>query len=407
MPRTHPKPVASLRLMVVLGALGAFAPLAVDMYLPGWPDIQRTLDTSASAVQLTLTAFLLGIAAGQLVAGPLSDRFGRRLPLLTGVAGFVVASVLCALSPSIAVLIVFRFVQGFAGGAGISVGRAIVRDLGSGEEAARNFSMLILINNIGPIIAPVAGGQLLRVTDWRGIFLVLAGSALVLFVVAFRVVPESLAVGSRTVGGLGAMSAALHEVGRDRVFLGYAVSSGLIFSALLAYIAGSSFVLQDIYGLSPQAYSLFFAANGLGLVLATHVNRRLIGRVSPRTLMVAGMLMTTAGAVILGVVVAVPDAPVGAILPAFLLIVTSIGLVQPNATTLAMEPHPEVAGSASALLGLLQSVGGAICAPLVGIAGTGTAVPLAIVVAALVAGAWAALLLLTRGPQPVPVASAV
>ena len=203
---------------------------------------------------------------------------------------------------------------------------------------------------------------------------------------AFRVVPESLAVGARTVGGLGAMGAALREVARDRVFLGYAISSGLVFSALLAYIAGSSFVLQDIYGLSPQAFSLFFAANGLGLVLATHVNGRLIGRVSPHALMLAGMVMTTAGATVLAVVVAMKDAPVVAILPAFLLIVTSIGLVQPNATTLAMEGHPRVAGSASALLGLLQSLGGAVVAPLVGIAGTATAVPLAIVVAALVAG---------------------
>jgi DHA1 family bicyclomycin/chloramphenicol resistance-like MFS transporter len=395
---TRGQHVATTRLMVVLGCLGAFAPLAVDMYLPGWPDIQRTLETSASAVQLTLTAFLLGISLGQLVAGPLSDRLGRRLPLLAGVATFVLASVACALAPSIAALVVLRFVQGFAGGAGIAVGRAIVRDLGDGDDAARNFSLLILVNNIGPIVAPIAGGQLLHVTDWRGIFVVLAGAALVLLVVSFRVVPETRPAGARTAGGLGAMGAALREVGRDRVFLGYALSSGLVFSALLAYIAGSSFVLQDLYGLSPQAFSAFFAANGLGLVAATYVNGRLIGRVTPHTLLLVGMGMTALGAAVLVVNVVVPDLPVGAILPAFLLIVTSIGLVQPNATTLAMAGHPRVAGSASALLGLLQSIGGAIVAPLVGIAGTGTAVPLAIVVATLVAGGWLALLL-TRAPR--------
>ena len=285
--------------MVLLGCLGAFVPLAVDMYLPGWPDVQRTLDTSASAVQLTLTTFLLGLAAGQLVAGPLSDRVGRRLPLLTGIAGFVVASVACALAPTIGALIVLRFVQGFAGGAGISVSRAIVRDLGDGELAARNFSLLILVNNLGPIVAPVVGGQLLHVTDWRGIFVVLAGAAAVLLAVAFRTVPETLKTGARTVGGLGAMGAALREVGRDRVFLGYAISSGFVFAALLAYIAGSSFVLQDIYGLSPQAFSLFFAANGLGLVAMTHVNGRLIGRLSPHALLLIGLGITTLGAAIL------------------------------------------------------------------------------------------------------------
>ena len=401
MTRTQAQPAVSTRLMVLLGCLGAFVPLAVDMYLPGWPDVQRTLDASASAVQLTLTTFLLGLAAGQLVAGPLSDRVGRRLPLLAGIGGFVVASVACALAPTIGALIVLRFVQGFAGGAGISVSRAIVRDLGDGELAARNFSLLILVNNLGPIVAPVAGGQLLHVTDWRGIFVVLAGAAVVLLAVAYRVVPETLTAGARSAGGLGAMGAALREVGRDRVFLGYAISSGLVFAALLAYIAGSSFVLQDIYGLSPQAFSLFFAANGLGLVAMTHVNSRLIGRLSPHALLLIGLGVTTLGAATLAVAVAASTSVV-AILPGFFLIVTSLGFVQPNATALAMEGHPRVAGSASALLGLLQSVGGAVVAPVVGIAGTATAVPLAIVVGLLVAGAWVALLL-TRAPRRIPV----
>jgi DHA1 family bicyclomycin/chloramphenicol resistance-like MFS transporter len=401
MDRDEARPAATLRLVVILGCLGAFAPLAVDMYLPGWPDIQRTLESSASAVQLTLTSFLLGIAAGQLVAGPLSDRFGRRTPLIAGVAGFVVASALCAAAPSIAVLVGLRFVQGFAGGAGIAVGRAVVRDLGSGDAAARNFSLLILINNIGPIIAPVVGGQLLHFTDWRGIFVVLAGSALVLLVVVARSIPETLAFAGRATGGLGEMGAALREVGSDRAFLGYALSSGLTFSAMLAYIAGSSFVLQDIYGLSPQAFGAFFALNGLGLVLVTHVNGRLIGRFTPHTLLLAGMIVSTVGAATLGIAVATGDAPLGAILPAFFLLVASLGLVQPNSTTLAMAPHPHVAGSASALLGVLQSSGGALVAPLVGIAGTTSAVPLAIVIAALTAGAWAALTL-TRAPRPAP-----
>jgi DHA1 family bicyclomycin/chloramphenicol resistance-like MFS transporter len=402
MQRDELHPAATVRLVVVLGCLAAFAPLAVDMYLPAWPDIQDTLGTSASAVQLTLTSFLLGISGGQLVSGPLSDRFGRRTPLLLGVGGFVLASVACAAAPSIGVLVVLRFVQGFAGGAGIAVGRAVIRDLGSGDDAARNFSLLILINNLGPIVAPVAGGQLLRVTDWRGTFLVLAGVAAVLLVTAWRTIPETLAFASRSTGGLGAMGAALREVGSDRAFLGYALSSGLTFSALLAYLSGSSFVLQDIYGLSPQEFSLFFALNGVGLVAVTHVNSRLVGRVRPRTLLLAGIVMCTVGAVNLAVVVAAGVEPVWAILPAFFLIVSSVGLVQPNSTTLAMAPHPHVAGSASALLGVLQSSGGALVAPLVGVAGTDSAVPLAIIIATLVAGAWVALLL-TRAAHAAPV----
>jgi DHA1 family bicyclomycin/chloramphenicol resistance-like MFS transporter len=336
------------------------------------------------------------------MAGPLSDRFGRRVPLLAGLLAFVAASALCAAAPSIALLVVLRFAQGVAGGAGIAVARAVVQDLGTGDDVARNFSLLILINNIGPIIAPVAGGQLLHVTDWRGIFVVLAAMALVLAVVAWRAVPESLAHGARATGGPRAMAAALREVGTDRAFLGYAMSSGLIFSGLLAYIAASSFVLQDIYGFSPQAYSGFFALNGLGIVAVTFVNGRLIGRFSPHRLLLAGMVMSTAGAATLGVAVATGDPPLGAVLPAFFLIVAALGLVQPNATTLAMAPHPHVAGSASALLGVVQSAGGALVAPLVGIAGTGSAVPLAIVVVVLTAGAWLALLL-TRAPRPAPV----
>jgi DHA1 family bicyclomycin/chloramphenicol resistance-like MFS transporter len=406
MVRDEARPAATLRLVVVLGCVGAFAPLAVDMYLPGWPEIQDTLGASASAVQLTLTSFLLGLAAGQLMAGPLSDRFGRRVPLLAGLVAFVGASVLCAASPSIALLVLARFAQGCAGGAGIAVARAVVRDLGSREEVARNFSLLILINNIGPIVAPVAGGQLLHVTDWRGVFVALGLLALVLAAVAWRVVPESLAHGARATGGLAEMGATLREVGTDRAFLGYALSSGLTFGSLTAYLAASSFVLQDMYGFSPQAYGAFFAINGVGIVVVTYLNGRLLGRFTSHTLLLAGMVMSAAGAATLGIAVGTGDPPLAALLPAFFLIVASLGLVQPNGTTLAMEPHPRVAGSASALLGLVQSVGGAAVAPLVGVAGTQSAVPLAVIVGALTLAAWLALLL-TRGPRAVEAPSVV
>jgi len=371
-----------VRLLLILGALSAFAPLSIDMYLPALPALGRGFGVSAAQVQLTLSACLLGLALGQLVAGPLSDALGRRRPLLVGVAAYTVASLLCVLAPSVGALVAVRFVQGLAGAAGIVIARAVVRDRYAGVAAARYFSLLMLVNGLAPILAPIIGGQLLRVTSWRGVFVVLAAIGALLLLATASGLDETLAPADRHTGGLPATLATFRRLLADRFFVGYALSSGLSFAAMFAYIAGSPFVLQDIYGLSPQLFSLVFGVNALGIMAASQINGRLVDRVPLPRLLAVGLAMTALGGI---AVLAAVLGHVGLIgvTPALCVVVSSQGIVLPNATSLALSGHPRTAGSASALLGVLQYVIGAAAAPLVGVGGTATALPMAVVIAAL------------------------
>jgi MFS transporter, DHA1 family, multidrug resistance protein len=388
--------------VLVLGALSAFGPLSIDMYLPGLPSLGRSLAAPAWAVQLTLTACLAGLALGQVLTGPLSDRFGRRLPLLAGIAAYAVASLLCAVAPSIEVLVVLRFGQGVAGAAGIVIARAVVRDMHSGAAAARFFSLLMLVNGLAPILAPVLGGQLLQVASWRGVFLVLAAIGVLLLAATAAALPETLAPERRHGGGVG-VGGTLRTFARllgDRGFLGHALACGLAFGAMFAYIAGSPFVIQDIYGASPQLYSVMFAVNALGIVLASQLNRALLRRAEPKAILRAALGAQAAAGVGLLAVVA-GGGGVRAIVPLLFVVVASLGLVFPNATALALSDHPRVAGSASGLLGVMQFIVGAATAPLVGVAGTGTALPMALTIAALaVGGVLAATTLAGAAPRP-------
>jgi DHA1 family bicyclomycin/chloramphenicol resistance-like MFS transporter len=380
------------RFVVILGALSAFGPLSIDMYLPGLPELTDDLGTGAAQVQLTISACLLGLAFGQLVAGPLSDARGRRGPLLVGLAGYSVASLLCAVAPNVGALVTFRMLQGFAGAAGIVIARAIVRDLHSGVAAARFFSTLMLVHGLAPILAPVAGGQILRVTDWRGVFVVLAAIGGTLLLAAGAGLPETLPAERRQTGGVGGTLTTFGRLMRDRAFVGRALTLGLGSAGMLSYIAGSPFVLQKIYGVSPQVFSACFGLNALGLMIAGQVNRRLVGRVPPPRLLQDGLMASAAGGLALLAVV-VLDGGLAMVLAALFLMVASLGFVFPNATALALSAHPEAAGSASALLGVVQFTTGAAVAPLVGIAGEATAVPMALVIAA---SAAAALLIFIR-----------
>ncbi|HEV7680171.1 MAG TPA: Bcr/CflA family multidrug efflux MFS transporter [Candidatus Dormibacteraeota bacterium] len=390
-----------LSFFLVIGALTAFAPLSIDMYLPALPSIASDFHTGPSAVQLTLTAFVAGIALGQLLAGPVSDAIGRRRPLFVGIAGYTVASLLCAVAPNVFALTGLRFIQGLTGAAGVVIARAIVRDLYSGIAAARYFSLLMLITGLAPILAPTFGGQLLRATSWRGVFLVLALVGAAIGVVTAVRLHETLPPERRRPGGLRDTGRAFGELFSDRVFVGYAVSGSLAFSTIFTYISGSSFVLQGIYGMSPQTFALAFGLNACGLVGATQINRRLAGSVPIKTLLVAGLvlmaaaslaLLVTAGAHLLGLA--------GILVPLFL-VMTGLGFVIPNSTALALSRHPRAAGTASALLGAMQMGSGAVVAPLVGIAGSGTALPMAVVMAALGLTAVVSLVVLTR-PARVP-----
>lgn len=383
---TSPAPPRALRLLIVLGALSAFGPLSLDMYLPALPALARDFAVPDAAVQLSLTSCLIGLAVGQLIAGPLSDRWGRRVPLLVGLAGYLVASVLCAVAPNVGALTGLRAVQGIAGAAGIVISRAIVRDLYEGTAAARFFSLLMLVNGLAPILAPVVGGQLLRFTSWRGVFLVLAVIGAVLLAATVLVVGETLPSARRRRGGLGQTVRSFGVLLRDPGFLRPALAGGFAFAAMFAYISASSFVLQKTYGLDPQQFSIAFAVNALGIVLLGQGNARLLRGRSPSALLRAGLALCAAGggALLLSVLA---DLGVAAVLVSLFALVSSIGLIMPNSTALSMSGHPEMAGTASALLGLLQYALGGLAAPLTGLGGNGAALPMALAIAASAAGA--------------------
>ena len=387
------------QLVFILGALTAFGPLSIDMYLPALPSLSRDFGTGASQVQLTLSACLLGLALGQTIAGPISDALGRRRPLLVGLSAYALASLLCVVAPSVWALVVLRFVQGCAGAAGIVIARAIVRDLHSGEALARFFSLLMLVNGLAPILAPLFGGLLLRFTSWRGVFIVLAVIGALLLLAAATGLRETLPPDHRQSGGVRTTITTFGRLLSDGSFVGFALSCGLAFAGMFAYISGSPFVLQNIYGLTPQLFSVTFAVNASGLVVAGQFNGRLVGRVPPIRLLTAGLVGTATGGMALFAVVITGGIGLVGILPSLFVVVSSLGFVLPNATALALSNYPRTAGSASALLGVLQFAIGAAAAPLVGAFGARTALPMSVVIATLGVSALLVFVLLVRGPR--------
>ncbi|MEU4109448.1 multidrug effflux MFS transporter [Streptomyces sp. NPDC027717] len=375
----------------LLGALTATTPLAMDMYLPSLPEVTRTLHAPAATVQLTLTACLAGMALGQLVVGPMSDRWGRRRPLLTGLAVYLVATALCAFAPTVETLVAFRLAQGLAGAAGIVIARAVVRDLYDGVAMARFFSTLMLISGVAPIVAPLIGGQILRVTDWRGVFVVLTGIGAVLTALVWLRLPETLPPAERHRGGVKESLRTMRALLADLPFTGYLLTGGFAFAALFAYVSASPFVVQEVYGASPQTFSLLFGLNSVGLVTAGQINGKLlVGRVRLDRVLASGLavIVLAASALLLmatGVFGEVGLAPVAA---ALFVLMSAMGFTMPNTQALALLRTRHAAGSASALLGTTSFLIGAVASPLVGIAGEGTAVPMAVVqlAAALVAG---------------------
>ncbi len=366
--------------IVILGALSAFGPLSLDMYLPGLPSLTRELGTSASAGQLTITGCMLGLGLGQLVAGPVSDSLGRRRPLLIGLAGYIAASLACAAAPSIAVLVVVRLIQGMAGGVGVVIARAVVRDLCEGAVAARMFSLLMAITGVAPVFAPLVGGQALAVTSWRGVFVILAAIGVPLLLVAVFGLPETLPVARRHGGGLRPTLRTFGRLLRDRRFSPYAFAFSLSFTAMFAYIAGSSFVLENIYGLSPQAFSVVFAINSVGLITMSQVGGRLVGRVGATLLLQRGLVaVMVASLATLAVVVG--GLGLGWLLVSFFVLLSANGIVLPNGTAAALAEQEGALGAASALLGLGQFGFGALVAPLVGLGGSSNALPMAVVIA--------------------------
>ncbi|GAB2949739.1 multidrug effflux MFS transporter [Nonomuraea fastidiosa] len=366
-------------LLLILGALSAIGPLSIDMYLPALPAITSEMLSAPAQVQLTLTACLIGVSVGQVIAGPVSDVRGRRVPLLIGVAGFMAASLLCAFAPSVPALIAFRLMQGMLGGTALVIVRAIVRDLYDGAAIARIFATLMLVSGLAPILAPIAGAQLLAFTSWRGVFVALSIMGLVLLLAVLAGVRETLPAERRESGGLKHTLRTFWQLLRDRRFMGFALTGGLAFGAMFGYISGSPFVLQEVYGATPAQYSLIFGGNALALVAASQVGGRLAGRVPPVLLVSIGLGTSLTGAAVL-LAAALAGFGLPGIVAGLFIIMLGQGLTMPGTGALALGSQPaQVAGSASALMGVLQFALGAAAAPLVGLAGSATAVPMACV----------------------------
>jgi DHA1 family bicyclomycin/chloramphenicol resistance-like MFS transporter len=375
-----------LRMLLILGAMSFFGPLCIDLYLPALPAISRDLHSSESGVQASLTACLIGIAAGQILVGTISDRVGRRQPLLIGLCGFILASAGCAFAPNILALIVLRFLQGVAGSAGVVICRAVARDLYSGSTAARFYSMLMTVTALGPIVAPQIGAGVLHFGSWRLVFVAFVVSGAILLAVAFFLVPETLAPERRHTGNGWAILRGMREVGSNKGFLISASGAALATGAIFAYISGSSFVLEEQHGLSPSQYGLVFGLNAVGLLSFSQIGARIVGRFGPARLLSIGLGGFTIAAGGLLVFVITGWFGLAGILVCLFLVMSSNGFVLPNATALAINDFPHAAGTASALLGVSTYMTGAIIAPLVGIGGgANTALSMAIIMASLAA----------------------
>ena len=376
-----------LRWIVILGSLAGLPPLAIDLYLPALPSLTHSLHASASTGQLTLTGFVAGLAAGQLVAGALSDAHGRRMPLLLGLVGYVASTALCAAAPDVWSLVVLRIISGATGGAGVVIGRAIVRDTCSGTAAARVFALMMLVTGSAPVIAPLIGGQLLVVTDWRGLFAALAALGALQLVVVAIVLHETLPPAQRHGGEVRLMLARFRRLLANSRFAADAGSLNLSFGAFFAYVSASSFLLEDVYHASPQLFSLIFALLAAVFVASAQAGGRLVERVGARALFANGLAVMAASSVGALVVLAT-GAGLGALIACLVFVNIANGLVWPNGTAVAMDEAGAMAGSASALLGVGQFGLGAVVAPLVGVAGSRAALPTGIVMGACGLGAW-------------------
>ncbi|OZC65815.1 Bcr/CflA family drug resistance efflux transporter [Rhodococcus sp. 06-470-2] len=358
-----------MRVILVLGALIALGPLTIDMYLPALPAIADDLNTPSSAVQLTLAGTLIGLALGQLVIGPLSDIVGRRLPLIVGTGVHILASVACIAAPNIAVLGGLRVVQGLGAAAAAVVAMAIVRDLFSGRAAATVLSRLMLVMGVAPVLAPSLGGAVLLVGSWRLVFAALAIMGVALMTLAIVSLRETLPPERRRASGVMPVLRTYRSLLRDAQFVVLVLVAALAMSSLFAYIAGSSFVLQEEFGLDEQQFAIVFAAGAISLIGASQLNVLLLGRFAPVQIVLAALSFAVlAGGVMAVLAIAEIGGMAGFVIPLWF-VLGAVGFVMPNAPALALSRHGEAAGGAAALLGAAQFGLGAIVAPIVGALG--------------------------------------
>ena len=369
----------NLRMILILGALSAFGPLAIDFYLPAFPAMAQAFATDEKHVQTTLAAYFLGLSIGQLAYGPIADRFGRRLPLLFGVGLFVIASLVCAFAPTLDALIAARFVQALGGCAGMVLSRAIVSDRCEPIDAAKVFSQLMLVMGLAPILAPMLGGLLVSVSRWQSIFLVLSLFSALCLVAVYLGLGESMPAHLPRQP----LSGALRQYGRllrDRAFVGHALTGGIAIAGMFAYIAGSPFVFIKLYGVPAEHYGWLFGINAAGFILVAQVNARLLARRGPAVLLGRAVWVYVAAALTLLLVATLRPAALWPLLVPLFVCIASLGCIAPNASACAMAGQGARAGSASALMGCMQFSVASGAAALVGVLHDGSAVPMALVI---------------------------
>ena len=365
-----------LWLMIFLGMMTAIAPLATDMYLPSLPIMQTELGITASLAQMTLTMTLFGMASGQIFMGPISDRYGRKLPLFAGMMVFLLANAGCFLAQDIKIFLFFRFLTGFAGASGIVIARSIARDVCEGSELTRFFAMLMMVNGLAPIIAPVLGGQLLLIASWRSVFamLIVVGGLLALATLIYQ---ETLPK-ARRFKGLADSFKKYPELLQNRYFLGHCLMQCFYFGAFFSYLAGSSFVFQNIYEVSPQTYSFIFGTIGIGLMLSGMVPERFAGKVADVKILKGALMVPLLSAVFMlaGFILA---APLWYTIIILFITIVPLSVMGTASFSLALSRQGKNAGSASALIGFFSMILGGCMMPVVGIAGDHTAIPMGII----------------------------
>jgi DHA1 family bicyclomycin/chloramphenicol resistance-like MFS transporter len=377
--------------------LTVFGPISMDLYLPVLPALTDDLGASTSAAQFTLTACLVGLAVGQLIAGPLSDRFGRRGPLLIGIVAYAAASALCAISPSIATLVLARLVQGLAGAVGIVIAQAAGRDVYEGGALIRYYGRLTVLGGLAAIVGPVIGGQLANFTDWRGTFGLLAVIGVLLLLAALLIFRETLPVDQRTSGGMRQTGRDFRRLFSDRLFVGSVTICGLTYAALFAYLSGATYILQGTYGLSPQAYSIAFGANSAGFMIFGWIAGRTAESWSERGTLVIGIALSGLGALGL-LATGLWQLPLTVVLGSLFVLASGVAFASPPSTSLALADYPELAGTASSVLGCARFGLGGIAAPMVGIGGGENVLPLGIVTVVAIAVAVVAYVFLIDDP---------
>ena len=352
---------SKLFLVLLLGVLSAFGPFVVDLYLPSLPQLASFFETSASMTQLTLTTAMIGLAVGQLLLGPLSDKFGRKIPLIISLVIYIISTVLIVYAPNIEAMIVLRVIQGLSSAGSVVISRAIATDLYRGREMTRFFGLLMTINGIAPIISPILGSLLLEYISWKGVFVFLALIGVVVLFFCFRL-KESLSVENRLQGSIFSTFSTFGVIIKNRLFMSYVGIESFLLGAMFAYIAASPFILQSFYGLSAFIFSLCFGANGAALVIGANIGGKLPNR---QALAIGVLAFVVAALYTIAVLIIQPHwlfVEIG-----FFAMLLLMGITFPAISTLAMESERQYAGSASALLGFAPFFLGGIVSPLVGI----------------------------------------